>query len=310
MSRCTNLRAAAPCCPCRCQLPLQLPGCTTLRASVRFACPEARRPTLGRADLLRHPQAPGSLRRVSVTWRRRCLPRERHLATKLQSQSPHSVYYNCIITRALTTTDMATVVRKLVMIVLAEWPFPPLLALTPSLLHSPSNVMRHCVRCLRHCAATVTMSGRVLLASIVVNPPCCSSPAPAASTIDGEHAGVQQCCYGGRAMLGGQWLENTNSAAYAHVRFLDSCVTKQGGGAKFPRDYQDWRTIPVEGGEEGMCQCFHQCINGDSISCRSSPKRSNCGGFRLRDVLNDRVFWWQICNKTQNNSPIYMKISA
>ena len=41
-----------------------------------------------------------------------------------------------------------------------------------------------------------------------------SSPAAAASTIDGEHAGMQQCCYVGRAMLGGQWLENTNSAAY------------------------------------------------------------------------------------------------
>ena len=27
--------------------------------------------------------APGRLQRVSVTWRRRCLPRERHLATKL-----------------------------------------------------------------------------------------------------------------------------------------------------------------------------------------------------------------------------------
>jgi len=80
-----------------------------------------------------------------------------------------------------------------------------------------------------------------------------SGPAAAASTIDGEHVGVQQCCYGGRAMLGmatgGQWLENTNSAAYPHARFLDSCVTKQGGGAKVARYYQDWRTIPVEGGE-------------------------------------------------------------
>ena len=46
-------------------------------------------------------------------------------------------------------------------------------------------------------------------------------------------------------MLGGQWLENSNSAAYPHARFLDSCVTKQGGG-KVARDYQDWRTIPVE----------------------------------------------------------------
>jgi len=69
-----------------------------------------------------------------------------------------------------------------------------------------------------------------------------SSPAAASSTIDWEHAGVQQCCYGGRAMLGNQWLENTNSAAYPHALFLDSCVTKQGGGAKVVRDYQDWRT--------------------------------------------------------------------
>ena len=42
MSRCMTLRAAAPCCQCSRQLPLQPPGCTTLRASVRFACPEAR----------------------------------------------------------------------------------------------------------------------------------------------------------------------------------------------------------------------------------------------------------------------------
>ena len=35
-----------------------------------------------------------------------------------------------------------------------------------------------------------------------------SGPAAAASTIDGEHAGVQQCCYGGRAMLG-QWRTQT-----------------------------------------------------------------------------------------------------
>ena len=76
-----------------------------------------------------------------------------------------------------------------------------------------------------------------------------SGPAAAASTIDRDHAGVRQCCYGGRAMLSGQWLENTNSAAYPHALFLDSCVTKPGGGAKVDRDYQDWRTIPVEGGE-------------------------------------------------------------
>ena len=49
--------------------------------------------------------------------------------------------------------------------------------------------------------------------------------------------------------VGKPCLENTNSAAYPHARFLDSCVTKQGGGAKVARDYQDWRTIPVEGGE-------------------------------------------------------------
>jgi len=65
-----------------------------------------------------------------------------------------------------------------------------------------------------------------------------SGPAAGASTIDGEHAGVYQCCYGGRAMLGGQWVENTYSATYPHARFLDSCVTKQGGGAKVARDYQ------------------------------------------------------------------------
>ena len=36
------------------RLPLQPPGCTTLRASVRFACPEARRPTLGRSYYASH----------------------------------------------------------------------------------------------------------------------------------------------------------------------------------------------------------------------------------------------------------------
>jgi hypothetical protein len=93
-----------------------------------------------------------------------------------------------------------------------------------------------------------------------------SSPAAAASTIDGEHAGVLQCCYGGRAMLGGQWLENTNSAAYPHARFLDSCVTKQGGGAKFARDYQDWRTIPVEGGESFV-------VNSSARHCNRCRKK-------------------------------------
>jgi len=75
MSRRATLRAAALCRQCSRQLPLQPPGCATLRASVRFACPEARRPTLGRTDLFRQPRAPGRPRRVSVTWRRRCSPR-------------------------------------------------------------------------------------------------------------------------------------------------------------------------------------------------------------------------------------------
>ena len=50
MSRCTTLRAAAPCRQCSRQLPLQPPGCTTLHASVRFmptgkaANPRARGP--------------------------------------------------------------------------------------------------------------------------------------------------------------------------------------------------------------------------------------------------------------------------
>ena len=48
-----------------------------------------------------------------------------------------------------------------------------------------------------------------------------SSPGAVASTVDGEHAGVQKYCYGDRAMIGGQWLENTNSAAYPHARFLE-----------------------------------------------------------------------------------------
>ena len=82
----------------------------------------------------------------------------------------------------------------------------------------------------------------------------------------GEHAGMQQRCYGGRAMLGGQWLENTNSAAYPHARFLDSCVTKQGGGAKVARDHQDWRTIPVEGGESFV-------VNSSARHCKSCQKK-------------------------------------
>jgi len=97
MSQCTTLRAAAPCCQCSCQLPAT-PRLHNAPRECAIRMPEARRPTLGRADLLRQPQAPGGLRRVSVTWRRRCLPRERHLATKLQSESPHSLCYNCIIT--------------------------------------------------------------------------------------------------------------------------------------------------------------------------------------------------------------------
>jgi len=67
-------------------------------------------------------------------------------------------------------------------------------------------------------------------------------------------------------MLGGQWLENTNSAAYPHARFLDSCVTKQGGGAKVARDHQDWRTIPVEGGESFV-------VNSSARHCKSCQKK-------------------------------------
>jgi len=49
-------------------------------------------------------------------------------------------------------------------------------------------------------------------------------------------------------------------AAYPHVLFLDSCVTKQGAGTRVARDYKDWRTIPVVGGESYVvnsspCHC-------------------------------------------------------
>mmetsp|Transcript_84084 Transcript_84084/g.136294 ORF Transcript_84084/g.136294 Transcript_84084/m.136294 type:complete len:197 (-) Transcript_84084:463-1053(-) len=74
-------------------------------------------------------------------------------------------------------------------------------------------------------------------------------PAAAVNTTVGECDGVQQCCYGGRASRDGQWLQRNIPAAYPHVHFLDSCVTKQGVGAKVARDYKDWRTIPVVGGE-------------------------------------------------------------
>ena len=67
-------------------------------------------------------------------------------------------------------------------------------------------------------------------------------------------------------MLGGQWLENTNSAAYPHARFMDSCVTKQGGGAKVARDYQNWRTIPVEGGESFV-------VNSSARHCKRCRKK-------------------------------------
>jgi len=107
--------------------------------------------------------APGRLRRVSVTWRRRCLPRERLLATKLQSQSVRSVSCSCTVTRAPRTADRATEAKKLVMIALAPLPFPPLRALTPSLRRVPSKVRHHCARCLRHSATAVTMSGLGLL---------------------------------------------------------------------------------------------------------------------------------------------------
>lgn len=47
----------------------------------------------------------------------------------------------------------------------------------------------------------------------------------------------------------GQWLPRNNPAAYPNAHFLDSCVTKQGAGIRGARDYKDWRTIPVVGGE-------------------------------------------------------------
>ena len=41
---------------------------------------------------------------------------------------------------------------------------------------------------------------------------------------------------------------------------LDSCVTKQGAGTRAARDYKDWMTIPVVGGESyvvnsSLCHC-------------------------------------------------------
>ena len=50
------------------------------------------------------------------------------------------------------------------------------------------------------------------------------------------------------------------------VRFLDSCVTKQGAGVKVARDYKDWRTIPVVGGESYV-------VNSSPRHCKICQKK-------------------------------------
>jgi len=88
----------------------------------------------------------------------------------------------------------------------------------------------------------------------------------AGNTTVGECESVQQCCYGGRASCDGQWLQFNIPAAYPHVRFLDSCLTKQGAGAKVGRDYKDWRTIPVVGGESYV-------VNSSPRHCKICQKK-------------------------------------
>ena len=98
------------------------------------------------------------------------------------------------------------------------------------------------------------------------------SPAAAANTTVGECEGVQQCCYGGRASRDGQWLQRNIPAAYPHVRFLDSCVTKQGAGTRAARDYKDWRTIPV--------------ARGESYVVNSSPRHCKICQRKVREAVN------------------------
>ena len=56
----------------------------------------------------------------------------------------------------------------------------------------------------RHIVGLVTACILLLGMMQIMSGSVSSSPEEVASTIDGEHAGVQQCCYGDRAMLGGQ----------------------------------------------------------------------------------------------------------
>ena len=95
-----------------------------------------------------------------------------------------------------------------------------------------------------------------------------SRPAAAANTTVGVGVcdGVQQCCYGGRASRDGQWLQRNIPAAYPHAHLRDSCVTKLGAGAKVARDYKDWRTTRVVGGESFV-------VNLSARHCSSCHKK-------------------------------------
>jgi len=55
------------------------------------------------------------------------------------------------------------------------------------------------------------------------------------------------------------WLAGLNSARVIFPQMLEIVC--------------DWRSLYARHtvAWEGMCQCFHQCINGDSISCRTAP---------------------------------------
>ena len=55
------------------------------------------------------------------------------------------------------------------------------------------------------------------------------------------------------------WLAGQNSAWIVFPQMLEIVC--------------DWRSLYARHtvAWEGMCQCFHQCINGDSISCRTAP---------------------------------------
>ena len=87
-----------------------------------------------------------------------------------------------------------------------------------------------------------------------------------ANTTVGVCDGVQQCCYGGRASRDGQWLQRNIPAAYPHAHLRDSCVTKLGAGAKVARDYKEWRTTRVVGGESFV-------VNLSARHCSSCHKK-------------------------------------